>query len=292
MASFGQDEGRPELIKLKLDTQKVNIYLITNMNGQHLSLSILYPAVHAFITIIRELITTRTNDLHGNHQPTHQMVISGGYPLAVLRAIYCNDEIVMGQTFSDFDIFTTYQLQPHDLGIIMQRYGRVKGQIENVEIIEGPEMHYNNTSRFVLASLVKFSVYLAPRSMETSSDNERTAKIDVVTLHPNYIATRNRDMPFWKIVIDSFDISVCRVYMEDEDSDPRALDNKTSLDILNGTFTYRMDNISFSPGVLRRIEKYMDKGYKLRQIEFPDNKALTVGYASIESTENNRNGET
>lgn len=245
------------------------------MDGASLTLQATYPEVHTFIRNLRNQFNIQPNVTTNTERPDQeQMVICGGYPLALLRAIYCNTTMEIGKDFGDFDVFTTIHMEENTIEALKQEFIRNGGTVLQIIVHEGIDLMYQAMVDDYVQSVVSITVGL-------SNNISTQATIDVITLHPDIIQDHPMHRTFPNIILSHFYVSVSRVYMHNENSMPAAYDLETAEDILNSTFTYHMDTIENTQHLFALLERFIAKGYTLKELIVPNGTTLAMTNATI-----------
>ena len=252
------------------------------------------PQVYYFFAAVRQIAESNAITAFDTTYP-HTTSICGCFALAYFNASQDNSTM-RANPFGDVDIFTSMRFGKHDILQVKSAFRASGGEIfyENPEIYFGRNSpNDDNTSDIEDASedsIASTQSYtfgdgsiISIRNLhiyENPTNCRWSIKVQIITVDSAYHIPPA--YPLWKSVVQDFDISVCKVAVPDENSEGIAYSEEVQQDITNKQFSYRMRTGIFPPTMYKRIQKYLEKGYSFREIEFDQCKGtLSFSNATI-----------
>lgn len=207
------------------------------------------------------------------------MAICGGFPLALYRALHSNTGLEMGADFSDIDVFTTYELSDADATELLETLRRQQHVTDVIATVDHGDELISSLPGHGIKSTWTFGIRIP-------CDTPRYATVQIITVNQTLLE-RFPVIPFWKKVVDQFDISICKMCMPDADSDPIPLDESVKQDVQAARFTYTVRSAEDPKRMSRRIAKYMGRGYQLTSLQLSSQMHLDVTGATIRYNRSN-----
>lgn len=218
-----------------------------------------YPQVYA-------LFRTLEQHFSDQHESYHRVTIAGTFALRYF--IETRLERIPNFDCHNVVFFLPSRISDETLAYIIQDFETRGG-----EIIP-PVLHFPNDGHEILSGhRINDEAYRAPQILATRviwiKDNSED---NSVRIQFNSVATdsslHNATTPFWKMALDTFDVSVQQVAIHRSNGSVATLNDDVTTDIRNGEFALRLRAQTCPEKSFYQIMEHTRNGFNLRAIIF------------------------
>lgn len=196
---------------------------------------------------------------------------AGSFPLCEYMKRNCSLCAVEVPRPNDCDVFCVFPAVREWVDDLLDIFGRYSGvKVENV-------VFWNGFGKYVFSKpgikgIVEFD--LSPSSNQSDVNVKHRIQL-ILTSRTRWMRGIAPGISYSRFIVSSFDLDIVRVWLVPRQFarmgfDVECYDMQTQNSILNGTFTYivQCGYIGSGAQVMRRIEKYMNRGFRLLKVEY------------------------
>jgi hypothetical protein len=178
---------------------------------------------------------------------------------------------------NDVDFFTTLDISTEDMGWLVGEMN----ELQNAFYVCAEKLPWRGKSKYKLNinDVWNFSVCYVDDDGNLSAAISPGIQLISINVAPH----RNCNTPtdFAERVWERFDISICKCAILSPDMRDSYMDRSTWMDIVTMKMTYDMRAFRGVNTMMKRLKKYTDRGFSLRQIQLSDTEFFVAGNDDI-----------